>query len=297
MKKITKVGHRADRADGRAVGSAAGQGRRSSCSASPRIRWPSPAPESSDRIGHHEPAHRPVGLLLVDARRSRPRRRGRPGQAPGAGRASAAGAASPVRRPASSSRRPRRRSRPLVELSLTVPVVVDLQASYSEPSQQLSPVLERLAVEYGGRFLLGHRGRRRQPPAGAGLPGADRADRGRRGQGPAGPAVPGRAAPRSRCGPTSTSCSRWPRPTASPARCRSAAALRVTAATTGADRGVDGRVDGAVPRRPEPPLPPLHQEAYDAIERGDLDAAAAAYEKAIAQARRRTPRPRPGCPR
>ncbi|MBD5786263.1 tetratricopeptide repeat protein [Cellulosimicrobium terreum] len=34
---------------------------------------------------------------------------------------------------------------------------------------------------------------------------------------------------------------------------------------------------------PEPELPPLHQEAFDAIERDDLDAAAAAYEKAIKQ--------------
>lgn len=33
----------------------------------------------------------------------------------------------------------------------------------------------------------------------------------------------------------------------------------------------------------EPELPPLHAEAYDAIERGDLDGAAAAYEKALAQ--------------
>ncbi|PRZ04828.1 putative thioredoxin [Isoptericola sp. CG 20/1183] len=34
---------------------------------------------------------------------------------------------------------------------------------------------------------------------------------------------------------------------------------------------------------PEEPLPPLHQEAYDAIERDDLDAAAAAYDKALKQ--------------
>jgi len=33
----------------------------------------------------------------------------------------------------------------------------------------------------------------------------------------------------------------------------------------------------------EPPLPPLHQQAYDAIEAGDLDGAAAAYREALAQ--------------
>ena len=50
--------------------------------------------------------------------------------------------------------------------------------------------------------------------------------------------------------------------------------------------GVTGRVDvGAAEEgeelAEEPPLPPLHQEAYDAIERGDLEAAAAAYRRAL----------------
>ncbi|MGO2664582.1 tetratricopeptide repeat protein, partial [Mycetocola reblochoni] len=47
--------------------------------------------------------------------------------------------------------------------------------------------------------------------------------------------------------------------------------------------GVNGRarVDDSEPE-PEP-LPPLHQEAYDAIARGDYAAAATAYRTAIAQ--------------
>jgi putative thioredoxin len=51
--------------------------------------------------------------------------------------------------------------------------------------------------------------------------------------------------------------------------------------------GVTGRVqltdDGAQvdDEVVEPPLPPLHQEAYDAIERGDLAGAHAAYTKAL----------------
>ena len=52
--------------------------------------------------------------------------------------------------------------------------------------------------------------------------------------------------------------------------------------------GITGRVDlGPVPgggdpgEDEEPELPPLLQEAYDAIDRGDLDAAVAAYEKAL----------------
>lgn len=53
--------------------------------------------------------------------------------------------------------------------------------------------------------------------------------------------------------------------------------------------GVTGRVDLAGAGEPadgvevEEQLPPLHQEAYDAIERGDLDGAAAAYQQALKQ--------------
>ncbi|WP_062515963.1 tetratricopeptide repeat protein [Demequina gelatinilytica] len=48
----------------------------------------------------------------------------------------------------------------------------------------------------------------------------------------------------------------------------------------GAAEGL-GEPTGAPQAEPEPPLPPLHQEAYDAIERGDMDAAEAAYDKAL----------------
>ncbi|MFD6053172.1 co-chaperone YbbN [Agromyces sp. NPDC060279] len=56
----------------------------------------------------------------------------------------------------------------------------------------------------------------------------------------------------------------------------------------GAQHGADGRIDpgGAADEAAEPaeaPLPPLHQEAYDAIERGDYQAAEAAYRTAMAQ--------------
>ncbi|MDO8108254.1 tetratricopeptide repeat protein [Isoptericola sp. b441] len=48
---------------------------------------------------------------------------------------------------------------------------------------------------------------------------------------------------------------------------------------------ITGRVPGAEDAEPEPeepPLPPLHQEAYDAIEAGDLARAADAYRRALA---------------
>jgi len=51
-----------------------------------------------------------------------------------------------------------------------------------------------------------------------------------------------------------------------------------------AEHGVTGRfaLDAPGEAEVEPELPPLHQEAFDAIERDDLDAAAAAYTKALA---------------
>ncbi len=58
------------------------------------------------------------------------------------------------------------------------------------------------------------------------------------------------------------------------------AAAAANGVTGTAPRG-DGDPADVETEPEEPPLPPLHQEAYDAIERGDLDAAATAYQQAL----------------
>ncbi len=154
----------------------------------------------------------------------------------------------------------------VVQLSMNVPVVVDLWATWCGPCKQLSPILEKLATEAQGAFLLAKVDVDVNPQISAafGVQSIPTVVAILKGQ-PV-PLFQG-ALPESQVKQVLGEL------------------MKVAEAN-----GVTGRVpvgDGAeagdVVEPAEEPLPPLHQEAYDAIERGDMDAAADAYRRAIAQ--------------
>ena len=149
----------------------------------------------------------------------------------------------------------------LVEQSATVPVVVALWASWSEVSQTVTTDLVALADELGGRFLLARvdadaNPRIAQAFGAQSVPAVVAVLRGQ----PV-PLFQGAAAKED------------------------VRALLGQLLQAAEQAGVTGQVEtGAAPAEPEePPLPPLHQEAYDAIDRGDLAAALDAYTRAMAE--------------
>jgi putative thioredoxin len=153
----------------------------------------------------------------------------------------------------------------VLEQSMTVPVVVDLWADWCGPCKQLSPVLERLAREYAGRFLLAKvdvdaNPRLAQVFQAQSIPMVVAVVKGQ----PV-PLFQG-ALPEQQV------------------RAYLDELLRVAEANgvTGVLAG-DGEANADAAEPEEAPLPPLHQQAFDAIDAGDLDAAIVAYEKALAQ--------------
>lgn len=149
----------------------------------------------------------------------------------------------------------------VVQQSMTVPVVIDLWATWCGPCKQLSPVLEKLAAEYGGRLLLAKVDVDANPQIAQafGVQSIPTVVAVIKGQ------------------PVPLFQGAVPEPQV---RKVFDELLRVAA-----ENGVTGRLDGGTDQEApaEPELPPLHAEAYDAIERGDLDAAADAYQRALAE--------------
>ena len=149
----------------------------------------------------------------------------------------------------------------VVEQSMTVPVVIDFWADWCGPCKQLSPVLERLAGADEGRWLLAKIDVDANPRLGQafqvqGIPAVFAVVKGQ---------------------PIPLFQGALPEPQV---RQYLDELLKVAEAN-----GVTGRVAaGEAPPvvDEEPVADPRYDEAYDAIERGDLDAAAAAYRALLA---------------
>ena len=145
----------------------------------------------------------------------------------------------------------------VLERSVQVPVVLDLWAEWCEPCKQLSPVLERLAAEFGGRFVLAKVDTDANPRLAQAL----------RVQGI--PAV--KAVVQGQLIGEFTGV-------LPEAEVRQWLTELVTMAET--EFGMAGPADAAP--LPAPPLDPLLQAAYGALESDDLDGAARALQNLLA---------------
>lgn len=152
----------------------------------------------------------------------------------------------------------------VLELSRTVPVVVDLWAEWCGPCKQLSPVLERVVTELDGRVLLA----KVDVDANPQLSQAFRAQ--------SIPMVVALVAGQ----PVPLFTGAVPEQQVRDVF----AQLLQLAAQNGVTGSVALDADAGPAEAPEePPLPPLHAEAFDAIEAGDYPRAISAYERALAE--------------
>lgn len=154
----------------------------------------------------------------------------------------------------------------VLELSRTVPVVVDLWAEWCGPCKQLGPILEKVVTEYAGRLVLAKVDVDANPQLAQGFRAQSI------------PMVVALVAGQ----PVPLFNGAVPEP-----QVREVFEQLLQLA---GQHGVTGTVpmpsasasgDDAEPA--EPAMPPLHQEAFDAIEAGEYPRAAAAYEQALAE--------------
>lgn len=154
----------------------------------------------------------------------------------------------------------------VLELSRTVPVVIDLWAEWCGPCKQLSPILERVVTELGGRLLLA----KVDVDANPQLSQAFRAQ--------SIPMVVALVAGQ----PVPLFTGAVPEQ-----QVREVFAQLLQLAAQNGVTGsleVDGQEETPAAAEPvEPDVPPLHAEAFDAIEAGDYGRAITAYEKALAE--------------
>lgn len=153
----------------------------------------------------------------------------------------------------------------LLELSRTVPVVVDLWAEWCGPCKQLSPVIERVVTELAGRVVLA----KVDVDANPQLAQAFRAQ--------SIPLVVGLVAGQ----PVPLFTGAVPEQ-----QVREVLGQLLQLAAQNGVTGVvpvDADAAPAEEEAPEAPLPPLHAEAFAAIEEGDYPRAVAAYEKALVE--------------
>ncbi|TFC23701.1 tetratricopeptide repeat protein [Cryobacterium glucosi] len=154
----------------------------------------------------------------------------------------------------------------ILDLSANVPVVVDLWSARSEQSAELTLVLTRLILEYGGRFVLATVDVDTNPQ----LTQAFQAQ-----SIPTVAAVIGGQPVALFNGVIAEDQVR-----AVLERVLELAAEHGVVGTAVAPEGADAATPVAPP---EPELPPHHVEAYEAIERGDYAAAIAIYKTALAR--------------
>lgn len=151
----------------------------------------------------------------------------------------------------------------VLELSRTVPVVVDLWAEWCGPCKQLSPILEKVVGELGGRLVLAKVDVDANPQLAQGFRAQSI------------PMVVALVAGQ----PVPLFTGAVPEQ-----QVREVFAQLLQLA---AQHGVTGTVPvEAAPEtaaEEEPQLPPLHLEAFDAIEAGDYARAVGAYERALAE--------------